>query len=159
MPSASPRSLRGNQDMTARPLAEFTLAPAAPARASSTTKAPNGGVVASGSVSRPHIPSPAASARRSPQRSAASPQGSSVAIGPIHGAAISTPTSVERQAELVAQRRREHGEAREQREQGRLRRGPRREDGPAVPRGCCGYRPNGLKGLRLVETRTLFVSR
>ena len=37
IPSASPRSSGANQCMTARPLAELTLAPAAPASASRTT--------------------------------------------------------------------------------------------------------------------------
>src|SRR5207248_2990312 len=39
-PRASPRSSAGNQPMTARPLAAFTLAPNAPAAASASTSAP-----------------------------------------------------------------------------------------------------------------------
>ena len=40
MPRASPRSENGNQCITARPLAAFTLAPKAPAVASRMTNTP-----------------------------------------------------------------------------------------------------------------------
>jgi hypothetical protein len=54
--------------------------------------------------------------------------------------------------------RREHGQPDQHRRVRGLRRRPRGEDEPAVPRRR-GYSPNGLNGLGLVETITLFVSR
>jgi hypothetical protein len=61
-----------------------------------------------------------------------------------------------RQAEvvLVAQRRREHRDRERDRGEGRLGRGARREDGPAVVQSW-----NGLIGREPVLTVTLFVSR
>ena len=94
MPSARPRSPGPNQDMTARPLAELTLAPAPPAAPRSTTTAAKLDVNAIGAARAAQMPRPAARTRRSPMRSASRPHGKSVPIGPTHGAAITTPTWV-----------------------------------------------------------------
>src|SRR5689334_23724095 len=94
MPSASPRSAGPNHDMTARPLAELTLAPAPPAAPNKATMAAKLDVNAIGTVSAAQRPRPAARTRRSPTRSASRPHGSSVPIGPTHGAAMTTPACV-----------------------------------------------------------------
>ena len=64
----------------------------------------------------------------------------------------------EAEPELVPDLRCQHGQSDEHRRVRGLRRRPRREDEPAVPRRR-GYSPNGLNGFGLVETITLFVSR
>ena len=92
-PSASPRSAAGNQYMTARPLAAFTLAPAAPAIPSSASSTPKRPACEAPTSAVAQPPSPAASTSRSPTRSASSPHGNSVSKPPIQTLSITNPTS------------------------------------------------------------------
>ena len=80
--------------MTARPLAAFTLAPSAPAIVSSATSSQNEPAQPAAATSTPHPARPLASTIRSPIRSESSPQGRSVAIGPIHTLEKATPTAL-----------------------------------------------------------------
>ena len=91
-PSASPRSFGPNHCMTARPLAAFTLAPAAPARASSVPRTAALGANAAPATHPAQPARPAAMTSLSPNRSAASPQGRSVSVPPTQAAASRTPT-------------------------------------------------------------------
>ena len=90
-PRASPRSSAANQCMTARPLAELTLAPAPPARASRTMSERKSGAYAAPARKAAQAPRPSPSTTRSPKRSAAMPHGSMVRRAPTHSAASSTP--------------------------------------------------------------------
>ena len=92
IPSASPRSLASNQCMTARPLADWTLAPESPASASSTASAPKLDAWAAASNAAPDPARPTPSTTRSPKRSAAMPHGMSDRTEPASELAISTPT-------------------------------------------------------------------
>ncbi len=74
-PSANPRWLAPNQCITARPLAELTLAPSAPARNSSAVSEANDPTNAATPRHTDAAPSPAPITVRSPQRSVARPQG------------------------------------------------------------------------------------
>src|SRR5882757_4464287 len=89
-PIARPRSSTANQPITTRPLAAFTEAPAAPARASSThnTTAPCVTVVSAKKIAA--RASPVEITTRSPKRSAAAPQAISVSNSPAVGAATTT---------------------------------------------------------------------
>ena len=91
-PSASPRWETENHCITARPLAALTLAPIAPATVSSTTSISNEPAQPAAAASTPHPASPLASTSRSPIRSASSPHGSSVRIGPIQTVESASPT-------------------------------------------------------------------
>ena len=93
-PRAKPRSSAANQCITARPLAELTLEPAALASASKNTSATKSSTKATPATSRPIPARPTVSDHRSPKRSAASPQRRSVQIGPSQTLASAIPTSV-----------------------------------------------------------------
>ena len=80
----------------------------------------------------PHAPIPTTSTTRSPKRSAASPHGTSVRTEPRSDAEMRTPVCAEREVVLVAQRRREHGDAEPDRRVRRLGERPGGEDRPAV---------------------------
>jgi hypothetical protein len=89
---AMPRRSAGNQVRTARPLAALTLAPDAPASASSTP-ATTGSVVEEAAVSATAAPaSPTAMTPRSPKRSVALPHAMSVPTRPTEMAPSSAPT-------------------------------------------------------------------
>ena len=133
IPRANPRWEGANQPMTARPLAAFTLAPAAPA----TDQQRDERAVAR--RERGHrrartlaTARPEPSTRRSPSRSVSSPQGSSVTSEPTLTAAITTPDLGEREPVLLAQVRREHRDPEEDGGVARLRDRAEREDRPAV---------------------------
>ena len=80
--SAKPRSERGNQLVTARPVAVFVLAPNAPARNSSANSDANPGAYAAQARPPAEPSSPTVAVTRSPMRSAARPQASMVNSAP-----------------------------------------------------------------------------
>ena len=80
--------------MTARPLAALTLAPSAPAIVSSAMRSQNELAQPAVATRRPHPARPLARTIRSPIRSESSPQGRSVAIGPIQTLEKAMPTSL-----------------------------------------------------------------
>ena len=93
IPSANPRSEAENQPMTARPLAAFTLAPAAPATRRRITSAAYPLAKAAPASARLAATRPVARTERSPSRSVRRPHGSSVRTEPRLNAARTTPTS------------------------------------------------------------------
>ncbi len=132
-PSASPRSPLGNQPMTARPLPDCTLPPKTPPSRSRATSDSKSGAKAApskayGAAGQADGERPAA--RRSGRRR--SPQGSIEKVSPTHSAATTTPTCVEREVVLVPDRGREHRHREAHGREGRLRRRPGGEHGPAV---------------------------
>jgi hypothetical protein len=94
MPSAKPRVSRGNQLVTARPVAVLMLAPNAPATASRTTSSAKLGAYADPASAALAPSSPTVPVTRSPTRSAAKPHGSSVSTAPTPEMPSMTPTSV-----------------------------------------------------------------
>ena len=110
IPSASPRCEPGNHAITARPLADCTLAPRNPASTSRRSSASNVAVCDAPSSAKPQPPTPASSTHRSPTRSVASPHGISETTEPASDAEMRTPICAERDVEVVAQRRRHHGD-------------------------------------------------
>jgi hypothetical protein len=94
MPSARPRSSRPNQAITARPVAEFTPAARPPATASAATSIPNDDAYAAHNSAPAAAARPKAITKRSPIRSATSPQPSSVGTEPRKLAASTTPVCV-----------------------------------------------------------------
>ena len=122
-----------NQPMTARPLAAFTLAPAAPATTSRSTSArvrrrERRSRDAPGSPAR----GPRARTPRSPTRSVSSPHGSSVTTEPMLKAARTTPTCGEREPVLVPELRRHDRNPEEDGRVAPLRGRAEGEDRPAV---------------------------
>src|SRR3954447_2337009 len=94
IPSASPRSSRLNQAITARPVAEFTPAATPPATESARTSTPyDGADPAQTNAADAHV-SPMLMTRRSPIRSAIKPQARSVGTEPRKLAARTTPVCV-----------------------------------------------------------------
>ena len=91
MPMASPRWPAGNQPRMSRPLAAYTDAPAAPARARHRPSAPSPCTMLPASRITPASARPVPSTSRSPQRSAAAPQATSVSSSPAVGQATSRP--------------------------------------------------------------------
>ena len=83
------------------------------------------------SSASPHPPTPASSTHRSPTRSVARPHGISETTEPASDAEMQDAGLPEREVEVVAQRRRHHGDAEPDRGVRRLRERPGREDGPA----------------------------
>ena len=79
--------------MTARPLEEFTLAPAAPASARNRSSAPKLSANAAPTMNAALAASPTVITIRSPKRSAARPHGSRASVVPTHSDASSTPIS------------------------------------------------------------------
>jgi hypothetical protein len=78
--------------MTARPLAEFTLEPLAPASARRMRRIAKEEVNAAATRETAEPANPRASTSLSPRRSAARPHGRSVSVDPTHAAASSRPT-------------------------------------------------------------------
>ena len=156
-PSASPRSSGPNQCMTARPLAELTLAPAPPARASRTTSERKSGAYAAPTMNAAQPASPTAE------------DGAlAVAVGGDpprqHGQRRADPLRREEHADLgegqvvlLAQRGHQDRQPDRERREAGLRERPRAEDCPPVR--IRRYSPKGLIGRAPVETITLFVSR
>src|SRR4051794_28842355 len=93
IPSASPRWSAGNHDMTARPLDEWTLAPARPVAKRQAESPPKLRAWVASRSAPPHEPMPVTRTARSPKRSAAIPQGTSVSTDPSSDAEMRTPVS------------------------------------------------------------------
>src|SRR5947208_5277993 len=77
--------------MTARPLADCTLAPSAPARESSASSVQKPLTREAASSASPQPPTPLASTQRSPTRSAASPHGMRLTTEPTREPEMSSP--------------------------------------------------------------------
>ena len=124
---------RRNQCMTARPLAELTLAPMPPGNGQQHDERQKSSPQPAAATSTPQSPSPLASTNRSPTRSASEPPGRAASGSARPRRSTSTmPTSVSDRSYSLAQRRREHRAGRS---------GPRRSSPapPCRPRG----RPSG----------------
>jgi hypothetical protein len=91
IPRASPRCEPGNHAITARPLADWTLAPRNPASTSKSNSSSNVPAREAPRRAKPQPPTPARSTHRSPIRSAASPHGISDTTEPASEAEMSTP--------------------------------------------------------------------
>ena len=78
--------------MTARPLADWTLPPAAAASINTKPAASAESNRPIEATSAPQLASPIASARRSPIRSVTKPHGKSESVSPTHSAAMKRPT-------------------------------------------------------------------
>ena len=143
--------------MTARPLADWTLAPAA---AASISTAPAASAESSRPIDAtrtPQLASPIASARRSPIRSVTKPHGQQREREPDPLRREEEPDALQAEVVLLAERGRHRRQAEGDRREARLRRRARGEHRPAVVRPSYSWK--GLYGLALVETSTLFVSR
>jgi hypothetical protein len=77
--------------MTARPLADCTLAPVMPAPASSSASTQKPCTAAAPISAAPHTPRPVTSTARSPSRSVARPHGIRLTTEPTSDAEISSP--------------------------------------------------------------------
>ena len=109
-PSASPRSSRGNQPNTARPLAAIPAEPSIPASAIHTSSATYPCELAAANIASDPPPSPAAMIARSPRASEATPQASSVTTVPTREGGEHGRDLDEREVECVLDRRRHRGQ-------------------------------------------------
>ena len=133
-PNASPRSRGGNHCMTARPLADWTLAPAR--RRARTARRPRARS-RTRPIERDETPqraSPSASARRSPIRSVDEAPRQQRERQPDPLRREEEPDALQAEVVLLAERRRHRRQAERDRREARLRRRARGEHRPAVVR-------------------------
>ena len=145
--------------MTARPLAELTLAPAAPARPRSATSQPKSGAYAAPARNAAQLPEPDPQHQSLPEAVGGEPprQERQQRADPLGGK--NDPDLGEAQPVAALDRRRERRQTDSDRREARLRGRAAGEDDPAIRMRRRRYSPNGLNGLALVDMRTLLVSR